>query len=198
MPCILHARGTDFRIEHFLRTTSLKVFCAWQRGVVYGPAGETFPDSGFSIEVSPADFVDPAEQIADAEAFLTTHRSELKRLWRQAGIDGVNLDFGFFSRISPTERSFWDAFPHTLLKLCGELKIDLEVSYYPHPDVDYRWYEAPSEKKPSTSKKSPRSKTTKASSGRAKTSLRRPGRTNKSPRKTNASSLRRPGGTKGT
>lgn len=86
---------------------------------------------GFCIAASEADFYDFEAQKEDAVAFLEGNRLELERLMSQ-GEAWAKLDFGIADLISQGEVACQsDYLPAELMRLAGNLGIDIEITRYP-------------------------------------------------------------------
>ncbi len=126
MPCVLRAYGKRFDVERFCSRTSLPVCAVSIKGeprFTSKPRGRKRLRSGFSVDVSDADFGRLKKQIADAVRFLRRYRREILRLRRFPGVELMSLDFG----IEQTEAYvFSENIPAQLAKLAGELGLDIE------------------------------------------------------------------------
>ena len=77
--------------------------------------------------VSNADFSDFKAQVADAIAFLQSHRADVELLMSEPSASGV-LDFAIEWRNVMVQV---DTFPSTLIREAGSLGLALELSHYP-------------------------------------------------------------------
>lgn len=133
MPSVIfHIRGKKFRPEVELAKTKLKPYRIHHAGeVVKRKRGDfVFKDSGFSVDIGPKDNDDLAAQIKKTTKFVKKHFAEIKRL---KNADDRTLDFGYCMRFGKTGEPFWvqyNSLPVEFLKLCGELKIGIELSFY--------------------------------------------------------------------
>ena len=85
-----------------------------------------------SIETSKADFDNLKKQIADTIRYLKRNKDKLTHIALTKGIDDAVLDFGIDLRIDNKKVGCQsDKFPSELLKLAGDLGIDIEFSIYP-------------------------------------------------------------------
>lgn len=80
---------------------------------------------------SEADFDDLPQQAADALSYLELYGDQLKVIPRIAGIDVACLDFGVNEK-SERSNQFCKTyhFPSKLLKLVGDVGIDIHLSVY--------------------------------------------------------------------
>lgn len=79
------------------------------------------------FDVSDADFDNFKVQIEDAISFLRTNGTDVKLLMREPGASG-ELDFGIKWRDVASQV---DTLPSTLVRLAGELGLDISLSHYP-------------------------------------------------------------------
>lgn len=129
MSTVLRTSGSDFDVEAYIKDCPLKIIVSFRKGEPRSKNSKRLRElSGLNIEVSNADFDDLAKQMADTQAFLTTHEAELTRLRDFPGVEFISIDFGV-DIYPPGWCSF--CFPHELLRLAGTLRIDLELSVYP-------------------------------------------------------------------
>ena len=137
MSCVLRVAGKSFDAAAFLRNSSIPggIYRDSHRRLGRGGADSKHPSSvskaGFNSTVSAAGLDDLAAQIRDAVSFLTEQKAELHRLMDFGGIETACLDFGV------SKRDVWaqtDTFPAELLRLLGDLGIDLTVSHYAADD----------------------------------------------------------------
>ena len=132
MSAILRVSGKKNDIEDFLKDSNLNPYKVFSAGDPVhpqsAPNGRKITKSGFNISVSDIDFDDYQGQFREAAAFLQEHEDELRRLVQCPNIDSLNIDFGA-DIYPPGWCSF--RFPHELLRLSGNLRINLELSIYP-------------------------------------------------------------------
>jgi hypothetical protein len=131
MGCVLRAYGSEFKVDSFLRDSSLKPYSIYRRGeprFENKPDGELNDSSGLKIDVSDAEFEDLHGQVAGAISFLRRNQKELKRLRRFPGVERACLDFALSKRDVPCQ---YDTFPAELLYLAGGVGLDIELSQFP-------------------------------------------------------------------
>lgn len=135
--CVLRISGENLDLEDALAAVSFQPYRAYSKGQPRSRRpGQLHTESGFCVRAAsgdPAPDEDMPRQIAEAEAFLTRHASELQRF---QGVATATLDFGCFCRIGTVRDgqeivTHFERFPASLLKLCGDLDIALEISLYP-------------------------------------------------------------------
>src|SRR5712671_5222624 len=133
MPSVIfHVDGKKFKPEVELAKTSLKPYRIRHVGdVVKRKRGDfTFKESGFSVDIGPKNNDDLAAQIKVAIKFVKKHLAEIKRL---KNADTICLDFGYSMRFDKNGEPFWvqcNELPSEFLKMCGELKIGIKLSFY--------------------------------------------------------------------
>ena len=125
--CVLHVSGEDFDVDAFLGGSALQPYRVHHRGE--RNRSETYPDSGFSVNVSDVDG-DLKAEIADAIDFLSAHEAELLRLRGFAGVSDIRLDFGYYRREVVGQ---FDYLPPALIASAGRCGIGIELSLYATP-----------------------------------------------------------------
>jgi|SRR5581483_2679342 len=125
--CVLHVSGEDFDVDAFLEGSDLRASRVHHRGEPN--RAQTFPDSGFSLDVSDVDG-DLKAEIADAIQFLYAHEADLLRLRGFAGVSDMRLDFGYYRRDVVGQ---FDYLPPSLIALAGRCGIGIELSLYATP-----------------------------------------------------------------
>ena len=137
MSCVLRARGTNFAVDEFLSTSTLKPIVVARRGQpLYpnSPPGSTIPNaSGFHAVASEADFSQLQVQVGDAVRFLEQNHTELARLVAFPEVERVSLDFGIEERDVAAQS---ECFPPDLLRIAGSLGIWLEFTLYPYQESE--------------------------------------------------------------
>jgi hypothetical protein len=85
-----------------------------------------------SIETSKAGFDNLKKQVDDTIRYLKRHEVKLSHIGSTKEIEYAILDFGIGLRIDrKTVLTQSDIFPNELLKLAGNLGLDIELSIYP-------------------------------------------------------------------
>ncbi|MEO7922288.1 MAG: hypothetical protein ABIR30_01285 [Chitinophagaceae bacterium] len=96
------------------------------------PDGDKLTFSLISIQTSKADFNNLSKQIADTIRFLKRNKDKLGHIALTKEIDHAVLDFGIDLRIDRKKVLYQsDIFPNNLLKLAGDIGLDIELSIYP-------------------------------------------------------------------
>ncbi len=137
MSAILRASGASFDVDSFTKDSSLVIDLIFRIGdpvrPTVAPDGRKLKSSGFSVVVSEVDFDDYKQQFKEAYFFMRAHEDELIRLAGFPGLQSLCIDFG--ANINPPG---WCSFrfPHTLLRMAGRVKTDLELSIYPTDSED--------------------------------------------------------------
>ena len=135
MSCILTIIGRHFDVDAFTITSKLRPFRKSYKGqpkYKSKPDGEKLPHSSISILTSKADFDNLKKQIADTIRFLKRDKDKLVHIASTKEIDYAILDFGIYLRIDRKKvLTQSETFPSELLKLAGNLNLDIELSIYP-------------------------------------------------------------------
>lgn len=135
MSCILTISGRNLNVDAFTDTTKLRPYRKSYKGQPKfntKPDGEKLSHSSLSIETSKADFDNLRKQIADTIRFLKRNKDKLTHIASTKGVDHAVLDFGIDLRIDKKMiLTQSETFPSELLKLAGDLGLDIELSIYP-------------------------------------------------------------------
>lgn len=135
MPCNLVILGKDLDIDKFLTKSKLRGFTRIYKGEPMfksKPEGRKVEHSRVAIQTSKADFNELDKQIKDTIRYLKKHKDKLTYIKQVKEIDLALLDFGINLRIDRKKVLLQsDRFPNELLKLAGELGLDIELSVYP-------------------------------------------------------------------
>jgi len=135
MSCILTISGRNFNVDAFVEASKLNPYKKSYEGqpkFKTKPDGEKLSRSLIAIETSKADFDNLNKQIADTIRYLKRNKNKLAHLSSTKGIDHAILDFGIDLRIDKKKVLYQsDKFPNELLKLAGDLGLDIELSIYP-------------------------------------------------------------------
>lgn len=135
MPCNLVILGKNFDIDEFLAKSKLRGFTKIYKGeprFKSKPEGKKVEHSRIAIQTSKADFHELNKQIKDTIRYLKRHKDKLSYIKQFKEIDFALLDFGINLRIDRKKVLLQsDRFPSELLKLAGELGLDIELSIYP-------------------------------------------------------------------
>ena len=135
MSCILTIGGKNFDVDSFVDKSKLRPYRKDFKGqprLKNKPNGKKMSSSSISIETSKADFDNLKKQIADTIRFLKRNNHKLSYISSTQGIEYAVLDFGIDLRIDRKNIFMQsDTFPNELLKLAGDLSLDIELSIYP-------------------------------------------------------------------
>lgn len=135
MPCNLVILGKNFDIDEFLAKSKLRGFTKVYKGeprFKSKPNGEKVEHSRIGIQTSKAGFHELEKQIKDTIRYLKRHKDKLSHIKQFSEIDFATLDFGINLRIDKKKVLLQsDRFPNELLKLAGEIGLDIELSIYP-------------------------------------------------------------------
>lgn len=134
--CVLHAEGINFEVDDFLKKSSLSPYKIWRKGEPTRISGRIYEDSGFSIDISEAEWNDFESQISDAENFIKENFIELDRLCKSSNVDDIRFDFPYYLRINETYFTQSEYLPPSFLKIIGKLNIGIEMSLYPPSEDD--------------------------------------------------------------
>lgn len=134
MSCVLRIEGSDFKVDNFLKSTSLQAYKVWHTGEPVTPKrknNSNYTASGCNIDFSNADFDQFEVQKSDAIKFLTDNFDKLQKL-SDFGLlksESPRLDFGVYTRMFNVGAQF-DRFEPELLRLAGSLNLTIELSQY--------------------------------------------------------------------
>ncbi len=117
--------GKLFDVDRFLQLVHFKPNHIWR---VRETPQQTLEWSGFVLTASEAEFDNIGQQIEDVIAFLHQHEANLALLATFPGVDERLLDLGIEDRDVAHQA---DYFPAELLRLAGNLNINLIISRYP-------------------------------------------------------------------
>lgn len=84
--------------------------------------------STFNLTVSEADGDKVPTQISDAEKFIASNTEGLRWLSSCDGVQHLCLDFSW--DIPKESIGQWNRFPSSLLQLCAQFNLDIEISVY--------------------------------------------------------------------
>lgn len=130
MPCILWI-SSDYPSEELTKDISLKPFKIIEKGeVLETREGEKKYDHTLcGFDVSTEDFTDLKTLVKDATLWLSIHFEDILKLRKL--VSKARLDFGYYTSFSDSKIvAQYDTIPFQLMKLTGELNIDLELSQY--------------------------------------------------------------------
>lgn len=137
--CIFSVSGESFDPGPFLAGTSLRPYCVWRKGEPRTPR-KMQETGGFSCDVSKhEDEIDG--QIRDAIAFLKAHADDIRKLGNVSEVKRKDLDFGNWLR-TWDDGTFFAQFtrlPPELLRLAGNLDVEIELSVYAPPGPLKAW-----------------------------------------------------------
>jgi len=137
MPCVLWISG-DFTSEEIISNTQLLPYKFIAKGetVQTKNGKKTYEQALCGFDVSEKDFTDFKALVADAQAYLEGNFGNLSALAKLKDTT-ARLDFGYYTSFMDQRIvAQYDTLPHRLLKLAGELQIDIELSQYWHSDAN--------------------------------------------------------------
>lgn len=131
MTCILNIIGEYFDVDSFIEKCGVKPYKISYKD---HPKHKDLPESkknkfsGCSIGVSNAEFDEFNKQVEDAINYLTANKENLKFIPSIPEIQFATLNFGVEYDIDKFVQSKY--FPNTLLTVCADLGIGIELSIY--------------------------------------------------------------------
>ncbi len=129
MGCILRLAGVKLDVDGLLRNSPLTPYRVDRKGQPRALRSRPpHADSGVHFSVSDRDFTDLRGQIVDAISYLETNQAAIRQLREFPGVESAGLDFGIARRDVAAQ---FDSFPSKLLRLAGNLGLDLDLSQYP-------------------------------------------------------------------
>lgn len=133
--CTLRARGVDFDVDAFLKTTSLTPSLVFRKGdprrANSAPDGPKYEKSGVCIGTSDAEWSDLPAQVAETERFLLTHQEAIQSLGNMPGIEDFLLDFPIELRADGVKIAVQtDLFPSSLVRIAATMGLGLALSIY--------------------------------------------------------------------
>jgi len=135
MPCNLVILGKDLDIDAFIAKSKLRGFTRIYKGEPMfksKPEGKKIEHSRIVIQTSKADWDELDKQIKDTIRYLQRHKDKLSHIKQVKEVELALLDFGINLRIDNEKVHLQsDRFPSELLKLAGEIGLDIELSIYP-------------------------------------------------------------------
>jgi hypothetical protein len=131
MSCTLTVLGATLDIDEFVENTGIEGFAKKYKGDLISPSRNKRLEYSFaSIFTSRADFDNLKLQIEETEDFLGKHKNSLKCIATTGGVDFATIDFGVNSDLGYENKAQSFFFPPSLVLICAELKLGLELSVY--------------------------------------------------------------------
>ncbi len=130
MPCVLWV-SCDQPSSDLVALLELQPYKIIERGSVVETAQGTkkYEQTLCGFDVSRQDFTDLKPQLEEAAGWLEQHFQQLQRL--QNINSTQTLDFGFYTEFADSKIvAQYNKLPHRLLKLAGDLMVDIELSQY--------------------------------------------------------------------
>jgi len=135
MPCILIILGRDLDIDAFLSKSKLRGFSKSYKGEPMfksKPEGRKLERSRVGIQTSKAGFDDLDKQVKDTIRYLKRNKEKLSYIKKVKQIELAVLDFGINLQIDRKKILMQsERYPNELLKLAGDIGLDIETSIYP-------------------------------------------------------------------
>lgn len=126
MGCYLRVWG-KFDPDALRASLNVPIERIWKEGEP-SRRGQVHEDSGMQMCASDADQEDYEKQLAEAEAFLRVHRDAIAAISTREDTLGSVLDFGIEK---PASFVFFRGIPASLIAIAGELRLSIELSFYP-------------------------------------------------------------------
>jgi len=133
MSCTLSIIGKNLDVQTFIAKSKLRPHHVFLKGEPIFKTkikSKLRAYSGISIVTSKADFDNLKIQIKDTISFLQRNKEKLKCISTTKEIQYATLNFGVDSTIHKNMFSQSEVFPNKLLRIAGELGLDLEISLY--------------------------------------------------------------------
>ncbi len=131
--CVLRASGKHFDVDAYMMKSKLKPCLVYHRGEPIlkktNPKKYKWAGSGINVVVSNASFENFRRQIRDAIQFLIKNRTEIRKLIKYEGVEGVELDFPTSHNSQKFYQDYF--FPAELIALASQLGLELRISEYP-------------------------------------------------------------------
>ncbi len=128
MAVILSVLGSDLNVRQLIRKVPVPVSSWFVRGERRNPVSYSLNKySGFIYRVSEAGFNELEQACGDAEVFLSEHQDVLRACCRFAGIEQSRISFSVGIEDGVPS---W-CFANSLVRLVGDIGLDLELSQYP-------------------------------------------------------------------
>jgi len=131
--CVLRAYGKHFNVDAYMEKSKLKPCLVYHKGEVKNPKPikriYKWPESGINVVVSNASFENFRRQIRDAIKFLIKNKSEIKKLRKFKGVEGIQLNFPTSHDRDQFIQEYF--LPAELIALASELGLGLAISEYP-------------------------------------------------------------------
>jgi hypothetical protein len=135
MACTLRAGGKHFDVDAFLSKSRLKPCAIFRKGeprASHDPKSKKRTHYGINVSVSNASFEKFKRQISDAIQFLIKNKTEIQKLTRYKGVEGVELDFATTRERDTFLQEY--IFPAELIALASKLGLEIRLSAYPPSD----------------------------------------------------------------
>ncbi len=131
MSCKLSIIGTYLDIDSFVSKTKMSGFSKSYKGDSINRVNPRKLKYSFvSIITSEAGFDDIKSQINDTISFLNKYQDNLRHISDIPEIEYATIDFGVDSVIDEEHLTQSFYFPISLIKICAELGIGIELSIY--------------------------------------------------------------------
>ena len=133
---VFRVLGDDFEIDALLESIDLVPCFVQRKGLPRFKSGRSIAEyTGFNVEVSSDDGDDLERQVADAIGFLTANRTAIRHVLEFPGVECAYLDFNVNCCLGNGVAVQNSRFSSDLLKLAGDLRLDINISLYPGPQT---------------------------------------------------------------
>ncbi len=133
--CVLRISGDEFDLDALLASIDVSPCHVQRKGAPRFESGRSIAEyTGFNIDVSKDDGNDLAHQVRDATQFLATSRTAIQRAVNYPGVEHAELDFCVNCRLGNGVAVQNNSLSSDLLKLAGDLGVDVNVSIYSSPN----------------------------------------------------------------
>lgn len=131
MSCVLTILGKTLNVDELVKSTGILGFEKKYKGdIISVSRNKKLEYSYASIVISEADFNELDLQIKETEDFLVKNMDNLKCIANTQGVDFATINFGSDSNLNVENLTQSFFFPPSLIMLCGELKLGLELTVY--------------------------------------------------------------------
>jgi len=129
--CVLHVISKTKSFKNYSEKTSIPTYKVVDKNDLKNTSkNKKWGIYRISFSVSNKEWNKFHLQIKDSIKFLKEHKKSLKYLFLKYEVDHAYLDFPIDSRLDKNVLVQNDYIPYELNKLCGDLKISINLSYY--------------------------------------------------------------------
>ncbi|MBT5032854.1 MAG: hypothetical protein HOM55_11235 [Proteobacteria bacterium] len=135
--CIFRVTGTELNVDECLALGPFEANRIDRKGEPRHPKmpdGRINEHDGFTVLVNDDAVDEVSHQIREAQHFLEQNKAALHKLTSRMDVDETCLDFGWDFPVANDTFAQFNYFPPSLLRLCGDLNIGIEISVYATED----------------------------------------------------------------